>query len=591
MTSCPVMLASSYSFSFRASVLALGLVIATTIATTDIATARSTGATLDPDRYEEVPKAPPLARGNFSALPSRASLKDYAPRPGNQGEQGSCVGWATAYAARTVLAAKARHTRPAPSAAFSPAYVFNQIRGPGCDSGSLIDDALGLMTRQGVMPLSEFPYTDKKCSKVPTAREQEMAGKYRIGGRQRLFGPRDRNRHMPVRRALAAGHPVVIGMLLPQSFEHYISGVFRPSDAERRVMENGDWHNSQLFDGGHALTVVGYDDDGGWFEIQNSWGTDWGEHGYFRISYQDFDLFVLEGYEVLPPPPPKPRVEDMHVSVRFLDLQGKVIPASPNGWNWQLDRPLHSGGRFRVETTPGELTNLYVVGADSSGQYAELFPRSGRVSPTVSAKDTLLLPGPTEAYYTKLDDTVGADFYILLAAKRPLDIAQVIKTIRTSSAERLDLRLNEALGKRRVQTDYVKSARTGIVATAASGDQDVVALVVAIRHLAPDTSSVDRDPPVIVLTSPSRENFDAVSGSAYVVDTPQVTITGRAQDASAIAKLTVKGAYNVRYSTKGPFKADLDLPSGAGPHPVVLTASDAAGNTSTLRIKLTVRRL
>ncbi|MEH0069911.1 hypothetical protein V6L77_05615 [Pannonibacter sp. Pt2-lr] len=47
-----------------------------------------------------------MARGNYAALPPRVSLKAFAPTPGDQGQQGSCVGWASAYAARTLSEAR-----------------------------------------------------------------------------------------------------------------------------------------------------------------------------------------------------------------------------------------------------------------------------------------------------------------------------------------------------------------------------------------------------------------------------------------------------------------------------------------------------
>jgi hypothetical protein len=37
--------------------------------------------------------------------------------------------------------------------------------------------------------------------------------------------------------------------------------------------------------GGHAVLIVGYDDDEEYFIVKNSWGTGWGESGYFRIDY------------------------------------------------------------------------------------------------------------------------------------------------------------------------------------------------------------------------------------------------------------------------------------------------------------------
>ena len=38
---------------------------------------------------------------------------------------------------------------------------------------------------------------------------------------------------------------------------------------------------------GHAVLLVGYDDNQQCFKVKNSWGSGWGESGYFRISYDD----------------------------------------------------------------------------------------------------------------------------------------------------------------------------------------------------------------------------------------------------------------------------------------------------------------
>ena len=38
--------------------------------------------------------------------------------------------------------------------------------------------------------------------------------------------------------------------------------------------------------GGHAMTVVGYNEYG--FQIRNSWGEDWGDHGYDTYYYSDW---------------------------------------------------------------------------------------------------------------------------------------------------------------------------------------------------------------------------------------------------------------------------------------------------------------
>lgn len=52
---------------------------------------------------------------------------------------------------------------------------------------------------------------------------------------------------------------------------------------------NNFWkkYPSDSLQGGHALSVVGYNKDG--FIIRNSWGTSYGDKGYWHMSYEDFN--------------------------------------------------------------------------------------------------------------------------------------------------------------------------------------------------------------------------------------------------------------------------------------------------------------
>ena len=43
------------------------------------------------------------------------------------------------------------------------------------------------------------------------------------------------------------------------------------------------------FEGGHAIAIVGYNEDG--FIIRNSWGKYYGQDGYSVLPYEDFDKF------------------------------------------------------------------------------------------------------------------------------------------------------------------------------------------------------------------------------------------------------------------------------------------------------------
>lgn len=49
--------------------------------------------------------------------------------------------------------------------------------------------------------------------------------------------------------------------------------------------------------GGHAITVVGYDQQGLW--LRNSWGADWGEKGECRMSWSQFSAAVWEVWKAV----------------------------------------------------------------------------------------------------------------------------------------------------------------------------------------------------------------------------------------------------------------------------------------------------
>lgn len=61
-------------------------------------------------------------------------------------------------------------------------------------------------------------------------------------------------------------------------------------------VRSGAWVRARAFPegeyGGHAVTIVGYDDLG--FIVKNSWGEEWGSVGYCRISYDYHRLYTME---------------------------------------------------------------------------------------------------------------------------------------------------------------------------------------------------------------------------------------------------------------------------------------------------------
>jgi C1A family cysteine protease len=66
--------------------------------------------------------------------------------------------------------------------------------------------------------------------------------------------------------------PVTSWMAVYSDFYHYRSGVYQPTA-------------SASYEGGHFIVIVGYSQVGKYWICKNSWGTAWGENGFFRIRW------------------------------------------------------------------------------------------------------------------------------------------------------------------------------------------------------------------------------------------------------------------------------------------------------------------
>ncbi len=74
-----------------------------------------------------------------------------------------------------------------------------------------------------------------------------------------------------IKDALHNFGPVATSFDVYTDFDSYTGGVYR--------------HTSGDYDGGHAVLIVGYDDEGEYWIAKNSWGKDWGMEGYFWIAW------------------------------------------------------------------------------------------------------------------------------------------------------------------------------------------------------------------------------------------------------------------------------------------------------------------
>ncbi|EGV27865.1 peptidase C1A papain [Thiorhodococcus drewsii AZ1] len=266
-----------FSLVYRASDgLAYSAPATVTVSVISVTDDRETGeGGVDPTTYGQFPIINPYGDllgdpGDSPQLPSSVDLSSSFPAPGNQGGQGSCVAWATAYALKGYQEKVENNWElNRLDHLFSPAFIYNQIRIGGCGDGSLISDALDLLKSTGVSTWNAMPYTESECSTQPSSTAVQEAANFKIASWGRLQG------NDSIKAELANHRPVVIGIPVYDSFMN-LSG----SNSVYNAL-TGQNH------GGHAITIVGYDDNryGGAFKVINSWGTDWGDNGYFWLTY------------------------------------------------------------------------------------------------------------------------------------------------------------------------------------------------------------------------------------------------------------------------------------------------------------------
>lgn len=237
---------------------------------------------LQQNELDKLPKfQAPLSAAK--ALPAKVMLAH--PPVGDQGSQGSCVGWGTSTSRAVDLYVVKNYTTWSNSTdILSAAYIYNQVKvNSDCGSGAYIKDALNLLKNQGVSTYSSMPYVEGNCAKQPTSAQKQNASDKKIASWSSIKKS-DLN---SIKSKLAANHPVVIGISVDQLWED-------GGDKNHVWKKN----NGSTF-GGHCVSIVGYDDAMNAFYVQNSWGTGWGAQGMIWIDYGMFSNYkVNEVYSI-----------------------------------------------------------------------------------------------------------------------------------------------------------------------------------------------------------------------------------------------------------------------------------------------------
>lgn len=387
-------------------------------------------------------------------LPEAVSLLRFAPSRGNQGEQGSCVAWSSAYAAQTIVTAAATHQDPN-TIRFSPSYLYNQIRLDGCQ-GSYIQRAMESMQKNGGVPLSQYPYNDQDCQRMPSSSDVQAGRQNVIHGFTRLTNGDNINEISvrAIKEHLAKDAPVAIGMMVGQSFMQDMMGqeLWRPAAGDE----------SQMGMGGHAMCVIGYDDSkyGGAFQIMNSWGPEWGKNGVAWVRYGDFKNYVREAYGI-DPLPKRSSVANIPLECKIGLVNndgGKNIALRAAGSNvFETVSPISPGTRFKMSVNNLTECYIYVFGMETDGSSYVLFPylKPGETvskhSPYCGITGYRLFP---KGQSMEADAVGNKDYIAIVVSKDELDYNSVNQAISQSRQSNYAGKVNEAL-----QSMLIRSAK------------------------------------------------------------------------------------------------------------------------------------
>ncbi|MFH1537312.1 MAG: C1 family peptidase [bacterium] len=184
----------------------------------------------------------------------------------NQSVCGSCVAFASLAVTETLHRISGGSANL--SADLSESELFS-CGGGSCSVGWLLSSAATRLKDTGAVDESCLPY-----------QAQDNMCQYRCSDWQSRLTKTDSWNWViadaaSIKTALQQG-PLLASIYVYEDFFYYKSGVYQ--------------HVYGSKPGGHAIAIVGYNDEGQYWIVKNSWDTTWGESGYVKIKYGQINI-------------------------------------------------------------------------------------------------------------------------------------------------------------------------------------------------------------------------------------------------------------------------------------------------------------
>lgn len=229
------------------------------------------GGLAEPFRGGVSQDATPLPAPDLPAAYSWRNVggKNYVTPVRNQQTCGSCFVFAPVAALESQLLRA--YNRPGSDINLSEQIPLACSGAGNCAAGGYASDASTYLQTSGTGKEACYPYINADGSCGNACSNWESAP-YEVKGWSYA------NSTFPataaiIKTAVHANGPVVARMVVYSDFYDYTGGVYSKVSGTE--------------EGGHFVLVVGWDDSQSAFLVKNSWGTGWGESGYFWIAYSE----------------------------------------------------------------------------------------------------------------------------------------------------------------------------------------------------------------------------------------------------------------------------------------------------------------
>lgn len=215
-----------------------------------------------------------------SNIKNKIDLRKWCSPIEDQLHLGSCVGQAIVGAFELMI----NKIQPANFKDLSRLFVYYNARllegYVDEDVGVYVRDGIKAVNKWGVCDEESWPYLIDKFADTPGAESYIDAKTRLIDSYHRINSIDD------IIATLGLEIPVVTGILVFGDFDRLQSDAVIPLPDD----------NDKIL-GGHAITIVGYDNDRKYFICRNSFGENWGDRGYFYMPYDYAEMYAMDTWK------------------------------------------------------------------------------------------------------------------------------------------------------------------------------------------------------------------------------------------------------------------------------------------------------